>query len=74
MRLQSYTTDCEPLRVEDRSDATGPRRFFAACSNASFHRDGAQVACEDRDDERSCRVLTEPLRFGDLRLLDQGAR
>ncbi|WP_395664934.1 hypothetical protein [Methylocella sp.] len=69
LRLLSYRTDCQPLRVEARPAAGGTRRFFVACDNEVSYPDGAEVVCDDRDDENACRVVTAPARFDALRLM-----
>ena len=60
--------------LEDLSPPGGPMRFFARCENVSFHPDGIDIICPDRDDDRSCRLNTKERSFDDLRLLAQPYR
>ena len=43
--------------------------FSAACTNLSHYPNGIKVFCDDRNDERSCRILTKPKSFEYLNLL-----
>lgn len=70
-RLLSYKTQCEMARLEDRSPKTGPMRFFAECENKTFYPDGIEISCADRDDDRSCQLITKEKNFDQLRLLDR---
>ena len=69
VRLISYHTSCDLDRLEDRSPATGPVRFAATCANLTTYPDGLEVVCDDRDDDRSCHVVTPERTFHDLELL-----
>ena len=69
IRLLAFQSDCQVEHLADRSQAFGPLHYFATCRNTTFYPDGVEVACGDRNDERTCTVLTSPRHFDDLDLL-----
>ncbi len=69
VRLVTLKSGCRIEHLEDRSPPAGPLRFLATCDNLTFYPDGVIVLCDDRDDDRSCRVATPPLHFDSLDLL-----
>lgn len=69
VRLLTYQTECRLARLENLSKADGPLRYRATCENLSFYPEGVEIACKDREDERSCEVLTRKKHFDQLELL-----
>ncbi|MFT3791105.1 MAG: hypothetical protein QM741_08505 [Rudaea sp.] len=62
MRLLSYHSDCGVPTLA-RLPKAAPWRYHAICSNTAAYPSGVDVECADKDDERSCRVLTQPQHF-----------
>ena len=69
VRLITYRTSCDLAHLEDVSPKTGPMRFHATCGDLTSYPDGLDVQCDDRDDDRSCRVVTAERTFRNLELL-----
>lgn len=69
VRLVTLKSGCRIEHLADQSPAAGPMRFLATCENVTFYPEGVAVLCDDRDDDRSCRILTQPMRFDSLDLL-----
>ncbi|WP_206244805.1 hypothetical protein [Novosphingobium terrae] len=64
-RLLSDRSDCRvtALTLLPAEAKSAPLRYHAECENPALYPDGVEVACADREDERSCRILTEAKRF-----------
>lgn len=69
VRLITYRTSCDLAHLEDLSPRTGPMRFHATCGDLTSYPDGLDVVCDDRDDDRSCKVATAERTFRNLELL-----
>lgn len=69
VRLLTFRSSCQVDHLDERAAASGALLYFATCQNTTFYPDGVEVACSDRDDERTCTVLTPARHFGDLDLL-----
>lgn len=62
LRLLSYRSECTATTLSLVQEAA-PLRYHAKCSNTAIYPSGVDVECADREDERSCRVLTKPRHF-----------
>ena len=68
-RLLLMRTSCEVTVIRMDERAGRARSYHADCVNAGFYPDGVEIDCADREDERSCVVLTTARSFDHLRLL-----
>lgn len=70
-RLLDYQSSCRVSHLEIRNADSQALSFHADCEDATLYPSGVDVECADREDERSCRVLTPARSFEFLHQLDQ---
>lgn len=70
-RLLNFKTECHMSGFEDKSPPTGAGRFFVTCDNITSYPDGLELECPDRDDEWTCRIITQAQTYKGLDILRQ---
>ena len=65
-RFLIFHSQCMMEDFVDKSAPTGPGKFHATCRNTTFYPDGVDLDCPDREDEFTCKILTQPLDFKDM--------
>jgi len=68
-RLLAMKTTCQIAEIQMRDAVAPSRQYHADCANSGFYPSGVDVHCADREDERTCVVLTEARSFEYLRML-----
>lgn len=70
-RLILHKSKCLVAKLVHTENIDGSWSYHGYCSNETFYPDGIDVICPhpDNNDERTCRILTEPTVFKYLELL-----
>lgn len=68
-RLLAMRTTCQVADLTTTGDTGKERRYHASCTNLAVYPNGVEVRCADRQDERSCEVMTKANSFDHLHLL-----
>lgn len=71
-RLLSEKSECRPVSLTLRPESGAGLHYHVDCGESALYPDGVEVACTDRQDERSCRILTSAKSFKTPNLLRSG--
>ncbi len=66
-------SECQLVGLTRSEEKDGSWTYLGECSNQSHYPDGIRVTCAspESNDERTCRIETEPRKFNHLQLLQK---